>query len=45
MGTFSSFWEENGGESSMSQSTAAVLLCVLHARRGVGEDRGAVRAI
>lgn len=39
-GTFASFWKEKGGESSMSQSTAA-----LHVREEVEGDRRALREI
>lgn len=38
-GTSPIIWKENGGESSMTQSTAAPALCVLHAGREAGGDR------
>ena len=44
-GTLASFWKEEGGESSMSQSTAARIPCVLHARGEVEGVRGTIRAI
>ena len=41
-GTFASFWKKKGGESSMSQSTAAR---ILHARGEVEGDRRAIREL
>lgn len=39
------FWKEKGGENSMTQSTAARILCILYSRGEVEGERGTMREL